>query len=108
DYKGSAKKIEKNKIKMKGTFKPSRGSESPFVISSGSVELFDGDLSVKNFRAKVFNSTAKLHGKIIRVFSEKPVYNYDLSVMNFDVANFERLKTMHFMPQYMQKILNTY
>lgn len=108
EYKGNAKTIDKNKIKMKGQFRPAANNDASFLISSGSVELFDGVLSVKNFRAKVYNSTAKLTGKISKVFSEKPVYNYDLDIINFDVANFEHLKTMHFMPSYMQKILNTY
>ncbi len=108
DYKGSAKTIEKNKIRMKSKLKPSKNNETPFLLRSGVFELFDGDLTIKNFSAKVFNSTAKANGKILKIFSGKPVYNYDLEVMNFDVSNFETLKTMQFVPAYMQKILNTY
>lgn len=109
EYQGPADKIATDKIILYGILKPINNNQNqPFVIRSGRVDLNNGNLVISNFNSKIFNTTAKINGKILNVFSKKPVYNYQVRVDNFDVAGFNMLKKMQFLPTYMKKILNTY
>lgn len=109
DYNGSRDKIEYDKIKMNGYFKPITQNQShPFIIKSGKISLLNGELVIDNFATKLFNTTAKFDAKIQNVFSQKPIYNYRLKIHNFDISSFDRIKHMRFIPSYMKKILVTY
>ena len=109
EYSGSADKIEYDKLKFSGHFKPTfNKDDAPFLIKSGNIELLKGDLTVKNFNAKIFNSTANLDAAIKSIFSKNALANYTLKIHNFDISSFDRLKNMRFMPVYFRKILNTY
>lgn len=86
----------------------SGGYVKDFMISSGSFNLANGNLSVKNFNAKLFDSKIVVDGSAAGFFSKTPVLNGRLNLSSFDVAAFNSIKKMPVLPAYIKSLLNAY
>lgn len=109
EYKSNTSDFDINKVKAHGQFKPmSNEKDQNFIVYSGFFNLSNGDLSLKNFNAKLFDSIILAQGKVSKAFSKNPSTDGVLNVSDFDLSNFNSLKKTNLLPQYAKKLLNAY
>lgn len=103
-------KFPLEKLSARGHFAPlkSNHKDEPFGISNGSFILSNGNLVLKDFRAKLYNSAIYADIKADKIFSEKPVFSGHLNMSNFDVSSLNAIKTMEILPSAIKKVLNAY
>lgn len=109
-YQSDKQKFDLNNLSAKGMFKPAAdGKDSPeFFIASGSFNLAHGNLAVKNFNARLFNSKIIADGKVADVFSQNYSADGRLNISDFDISAFNSIKNMNFLPVYVKKLLQAY
>ena len=111
--KGSPQQIDFEGISAKGSFSPYKSSaknkkDNDFVISSGSFDVHNGKLTLKNFKAKLFNSQISADGHINNFFSKDYLITGKLKMHNFNISAFNSIKNMPVLPDYLQSLLNAY
>lgn len=109
-YKSDKPEFDVKNITANGAFKPYPDAPKvkDFVISSGSFSLSRGNLTVKNFNAKLFNSKILVDGNALGFFSKTPVINGRLNLSSFDISAFNTIKNMPVLPPYIKSLLNAY
>lgn len=109
EYKSNSPEFDFTKIKAQGWFAPMKNNqETPFLISSGSFKLSNGDLNITNFNAKLFNTKILAGGKISDLFTEKRSVDGHLNITNFDISSFNSLKKISGLPPHLKKLMNAY
>lgn len=110
-YKTDSQEIDFNGISAKGVFTPYKAASEnsgDFVISSGNFDINKGNLTLKNFSAKLFKSKVSLDGHINNFFSKDYSITGKLNLSNFDLASFNTIKNMPLLPSYLQSFLKAY
>lgn len=109
-YKSNTPDFDVKNLTAHGAFRPypNAPKNNDFVISSGSFTLSGGDLAVKNFNAKLFNSKIIADGKVSEFFSENPKASGNLNLSSFDISSFNSIKKMVILPPYIKSLLNAY
>lgn len=109
-YKADKPYFDIKKVTANGIFKPDYNNlqSQEFAISSGKFTLSEGNVVVKNFNAKLFNSKIFADGNISDFFSKKPIINANLILESFDLVTLNTVKKMQFLPPPVKSLLNTY
>lgn len=110
EYNSANDKFDVNKIKAKGYFIPSKkqSAEEKLNIQSGYFNLNNGDVSFKNFNAKMLGSVVNADGKIRDVFTDKPNVNGKFNIRELDISVLNYLKNSTLVPSYISEILKAY
>lgn len=106
-YRGHPFKINYNNIFLHGFIKPVKSGDDLF-IKSGEFSLKNNTFKLKNFDTAVFDTTAHADMLINKFFSISPEYNGNLTVVNFNIENFNKLRKMKILPRSLQKALLAY
>ncbi len=109
-YKSNSNKIDLKGLSAEGKFRKTTTSsnDSSIVIYSGSFNILNGDISIKDFNAKLFNSQIQANGKISEFYNKNAKINGKLNLSNFDVSAFNTLKSLNILPNYIKPLLNAY
>ena len=102
------KEINFENIKASGQIYTNSKSQSNLEITNGTFSLNNGVFTLKNFDARLFNSKFFANAKIEKIFSKKPIINGTIKTNDFDIESFNLIKSMNFIPESINTILNTY
>ncbi len=108
-YKGNPYKINFRNITANGHIKPANTrSKDDLFIKSGDFSLKNNTFRLKNFDTAIFNTTAHADMVINNVLGASPSFNGNLTVVNFNISNFNKLRNMKMLPQSLKKALLAY
>lgn len=109
-YKNNSNKIDLKKLTAEGKFRKSTNNpqNNDIVINSGSFSISNGDINLKNFDAKLFNSKIQANGKISEFYSKDYKISGKFNLSDFDISAFNTLKRLTILPPYIKSLLNAY
>ncbi len=109
-YNSSSEQLNPNGLSAEGSLRPYKtsGKNNDFIISSGSFKIHNGDLSLKHFNAKLFNSKIAADGQVKNLFSKDYQISGKLNIQNFDISAFNTIKNMPVLPEYIRSLLKAY
>lgn len=108
-YKSKGQDIDIQKLKAQGEFSPlNKNLSDGLNIQSGYFELENGNLTLRNLRAKQNDSTIYANGNINGLFTKKHIINGTLNIENFDIKAINNLRNTNILPTNLQNLVNTY
>lgn len=108
-YKGNPYQINLNNITANGHIKPGNVHEKDdLFIKSGDFSLKNNTFRLKKFDTAIFNTTAHADLHIHNVLGTAPRYNGNLTIVNFNIADFNKIRNMKMLPASLKKALLAY
>ena len=106
-YSGDMSNVDYEKISLKAQFPTKQKSDSFIDVLSGSINLNNGKLNLKNLNTKFYNTTAKADGSVSNLF-KSPLVTGDFSIFKLDLSLIDKIKNSEIIPQKYGKILDAY
>lgn len=108
-YSGNPYKINPENINAKGYLVPQkRNSNDDVFIKSGEFSLKKNTFRLKNFDTAIFNTSAHADAVIHGVLGANPKVNGNLTLVNFDISNFNKIRNVKMLPAGIKKALLAY
>ena len=110
DYQSTSSQIDFNAFNAKGAFSPYKNTPKnrDFVINSGSYKVHNGNLTIKDFNAFLYDSIIYADGHVDGFFTKDYKINGKLNLNNFNIAAFNSIKNLSLLPPYLKSLLNAY